>query len=189
MAAYLVGHPGHSYRDVFFLAATITLTHTGLIYLLGFIFLYFDHTHTLSSILPYFQHFGNFLIIILGLWLIWRGIKELIHHHRHEHHLDHTHKNRSSLFLAGFSGGLVPCPDAFAIFIFFTSKGQISFGLISIVLFSLGLSATIVGLGLALLFGKRTFNLENRLGPLVETYIPLVVGLILILLVLFGLKT
>jgi nickel/cobalt exporter len=53
------------------------------------------------------------------------------------------------LFLLGVSGGLVPCPAAIAILLAAVSSGRLGEGLTYILLFSVGLAAVLIAIGIA----------------------------------------
>jgi nickel/cobalt exporter len=53
------------------------------------------------------------------------------------------------LFLLGVSGGLVPCPAAIAILLAAVGSGRLGEGLTYILLFSLGLAAVLIAIGIA----------------------------------------
>lgn len=185
MSAFLIGKKGSNLWDVFWLAASITLTHTLVIFILGFIFLWIDQRHTLTDVLPYFEKGGALVVILLAVRLIWQGINHLrSHHHNHDHDHDHDyiHPSRNNILLAGFSGGLVPCTDAFALLLLLASDGKVGLGIFYVVIFSLGLSLTIVAIGFILVLGKHTFSLDRKLGHLADTWAPIISGLILVVI-------
>lgn len=59
------------------------------------------------------------------------------------------------LILLGVSGGIVPCPAALAILLASVSVGQIGKGLTMVLVFSLGLAASLVAIGLAVVNGLK----------------------------------
>lgn len=62
-----------------------------------------------------------------------------------------------SLIALGFSGGLVPCPDAIAILLIAVTINRIAFGLGLIVSFSLGLAVVLILIGIVMVRGKEIF--------------------------------
>ena len=66
----------------------------------------------------------------------------------------------SQVFLLGISGGIVPCPEGLAVFLASLAGGQIRTGLLLVVVFSLGLAATLVAIGIV--FVKASRLLEGR---------------------------
>ncbi|OEU46356.1 MAG: hypothetical protein BA861_05440 [Desulfobacterales bacterium S3730MH5] len=83
------------------------------------------------------------------------------HTHVHPHNHDHGNNPHSvdmregkrvsfwQLFLLGVSGGLVPCPAAIAILLAAVGAGRLGEGLTYILLFSLGLAAVLIAIGIA----------------------------------------
>jgi ABC-type nickel/cobalt efflux system permease component RcnA len=105
-------------------------------------------------------------------------------HHEHHHHHDghgytHTHGGGThshlppgtdgrkiswrTLLALGISGGLIPCPSALVVLLGSIALGRVGFGLALVVAFSLGLAATLTGLGLVFLYAGRF--LERRIRP------------------------
>jgi nickel/cobalt exporter len=88
------------------------------------------------------------------------------HHHNHDHQHahdsdNHTHgEKRASywqLCLLGISGGIVPCPAAIAILLASMAGGRLEEGLTYVLLFSLGLAAVLIAIGLVVVgAGKLT---------------------------------
>lgn len=81
------------------------------------------------------------------------------HRHLHEHsHGGHSHTHYApkpgeklslwKLFALGISGGLVPCPAAFALLLAAISAGALAKGLSLVLIFSLGLAMSLVAIGI-----------------------------------------
>jgi ABC-type nickel/cobalt efflux system permease component RcnA len=98
------------------------------------------------------------------------------HAHAHAHGLVHSHDGHvhshlppgadgerltwRSLLALGISGGLLPCPSALLALLGAVAVGRAGFGLMVVVAFSLGLAATLTGVGLLFLYAGRF--LERR---------------------------
>lgn len=83
---------------------------------------------------------------------------------------------RRSLWM-GFVGSLAPCPTAWAMFMATLALGKLGAGILLLVSFSLGLYATVVAIGLLLVFSK-TFALRRT--PLRVTYfLPIISALMI----------
>jgi nickel/cobalt transporter (NicO) family protein len=97
-------------------------------------------------------------------------------HHHHEHsHSEHNHSEHShgghhghshlppeetswkNLLALGISGGLIPCPSALLLLLSSIALGQVGYGLILVLSFSLGLAGVLTGLGLLLISSKHLF--------------------------------
>jgi ABC-type nickel/cobalt efflux system permease component RcnA len=189
LAAFLIGKHKSGLSDVMIIALSITLTHTAVIYVLGLIFLFLDKNHTISEYIPFFEKLSAMLVVILAINLIYSGWKN--HQHLQSHKEGgHTHdhklniRSKRDLLLAGISGGILPCLDAFSLLILSVSAGKILFGIFMVFIFSLGLAAAIILIGLALVAGKNRFNLEDRFGNFAEVYAPIISGAIIFLIAL-----
>jgi ABC-type nickel/cobalt efflux system permease component RcnA len=82
-------------------------------------------------------------------------------HHDHGHG-GHSHDHRPpervtprSLIALGIAGGLLPCPSALILLLGAIALGQIAFGLLLVVAFSLGLAGVLTGIGIALVHARR----------------------------------
>jgi nickel/cobalt exporter len=88
-------------------------------------------------------------------------------HHRHDHDpYDHDHQHIpeptwKGLAGMGVSAGLIPCPTALVVLLAAISQEQVALGLLLIVVFSIGLAATLSALGLSVVYAKR---LASRVG-------------------------
>jgi ABC-type nickel/cobalt efflux system permease component RcnA len=202
MAVCLGGKKGSDFGDVLLLAGAITFTHTVVVLLLGFIFLFIDRKHSLAEALPYFEMIGALIVAILALNLIRTGWHNLRRHssshdhsdgqpHLHQHTHPHGHElsgtgggDSKSLLCAGFAGGIVPCSDAFALLLLLVSAGKDMLGVIFVLIFSGGLASTMVILGLVLVIGKNSINLDGKLGRVAETYAPMISGVLLLVIAL-----
>jgi ABC-type nickel/cobalt efflux system permease component RcnA len=75
--------------------------------------------------------------------------------HEHEHdHADAPIRMRE-LFGLGVSGGIVPCPSALVVLIAAISQHRVGLGMALILAFSVGLAATVSGVGLLTIYGQR----------------------------------
>lgn len=87
-------------------------------------------------------------------------------HHHHSHSGGHIHShvppegnvNLKSLLALGVSGGLIPCPSALLLLLSSIALGQVGYGLILVLSFSLGLASVLTGLGLLLIYSKHLFK-------------------------------
>lgn len=198
MSAILIGKKDSRVKDVFILSASITFTHTIVIYLLGLLMLVLDKNALLSKIMPYFTILNISLVIVLGLWLVTKGVRAGIHQRWHRVHVgnnkelahvhNHNHdqlKETGSIWgnvLAGASGGLVPCIDALSILIIAASVHMILFGLVIVFFFSLGLATSIIVLGLLVIRTKKLIKIEEKIGEKISIYAPLLTGIVIIFL-------
>jgi nickel/cobalt transporter (NicO) family protein len=87
-------------------------------------------------------------------------------HHEHTHYSHHEHSHShlppdetswKNLMALGVSGGLIPCPSALLLLLSSIALGQVGYGLILVLSFSLGLAGVLTGLGLLLISSKHLF--------------------------------
>jgi ABC-type nickel/cobalt efflux system permease component RcnA len=151
VAAYLVGTRGTT-RDAVALGATVTITHTIGVFALGFV------TLALSAyVLP--QDLYQWLNLVSALLVLSVGAavlrKRTHHHHHHDGHHHHDHVTKKSILAMGASAGIIPCPSALVVLLGAIAQHQIGLGLVLITAFSMGLAATLTGLGVLVVRAAR----------------------------------
>lgn len=68
-----------------------------------------------------------------------------------------------SLLALGVSGGLLPCPSALLVLLAAVSLHRVAYGLVLVFAFSVGLAATLTGIGLAFVYaGRHLSRLAER---------------------------
>ena len=83
----------------------------------------------------------------------------------------------------GISGGILPCPTALVVLLAAISLHRVGYGLILIVAFSVGLAASVTGIGLVAVTAKRAFGRMSfdgrvvRLLPAVSALVVLILGI------------
>ena len=80
---------------------------------------------------------------------------------QHHHHAPESLKPRA-LIAAGAAAGLIPCPSALVVLLGAISQHEIALGLLLVVVFSLGLAATLTALGIAVVSAR---GLSGRWQP------------------------
>jgi ABC-type nickel/cobalt efflux system permease component RcnA len=120
---------------------------------------------------------------------------EHVHDHPYDHDHDHTHDHQHSSerrFLVGFrtrhshlppgtdgspvtwrsllalgiSGGLLPCPSALVVMLGAIALNRIAFGLLLIIVFSLGLAGTLTAIGIMMVRAKSLLQRATVNGKL-----------------------
>lgn len=91
-----------------------------------------------------------------------------------------------SLLALGISGGLLPCPSALVLMLSAISLGRVGYGLILTFAFSLGLAATLTGIGLVFLYAGKFFDrpgfANNRIIktlPVVSAFVIACIGAVM----------
>jgi nickel/cobalt exporter len=170
MAAYLVGLRG-SLRQAATIGATVTITHTAGVLLLGLV-LSTSRAVASERLYPWLGLASGLLLAAVGVALLARALTghRLPHPHEHPHHHDHDHGGhgpapwplgRRGLVALGLAGGLVPSPSAVVVLLGGIALGQAWFGVALVLAYGLGMAATLTGVGL-LLAHLRT-RMDRRL--------------------------
>jgi nickel/cobalt transporter (NicO) family protein len=187
VAAYLVGTRG-SARHAVALGATVTITHTIGVFTLGVVTLLLSQWILPEQLYPWLNLASGLMVVGIGGAVLRARVRRSPfavrrphshHDHSHHHHHDHHPANgerrtangadalsTKSLLAMGASAGLIPCPSALVVLLGAISQHQIALGLLLITMFSLGLAATLTGLGLAVVYARRLtarINVSSRL--------------------------
>jgi nickel/cobalt exporter len=195
VAAYLVGSRGTA-RHAAFLGMTVTVTHTATIFALGIVTLYLSNYILPETLYPWLSVVSGLVVVAMGGSILVRRARRLRaashgHHHR-EHQGDHNHDRghrhhhgpgrhthappgadggaisvRSMLAL-GISGGILPCPSALVVMLGAIAVHRVAFGLLLVVAFSLGLAATLTGVGLLVVYARRFVDRVPSSGRIVR---------------------
>lgn len=184
VAAYLVGSRGTA-KHAAFLGLTVTATHTASTYLLGAITLFASHFIIPERLYPILSLASGLMVIAMGLTLLLGRLRaagaspfrttraQHRHDHGHAHDHDHGHSHVTpradgrpvtwrSLLALGIYGGLIPCPTAIVVLLISISLNRIGFGLLLVVVFSIGLAAVLMGIGFALVYTGRAVSRASR---------------------------
>ena len=184
VAGYLIGSRGTP-RDAVLLGAVVTVTHTAGVFALGLVTLLLSRFVVPERLYPWLTVASGVLVIAVGASVFWKRWRERrMHAHAHGHGHDHGHAHDArGLFGIGVAAGLLPCPSALVVLLSAIALHRIGFGLALIVAFSLGLAATITGIGLLAVLARRAFRhvtFEGRLVralPAVSALVILAVGI------------
>jgi nickel/cobalt exporter len=190
VAAYLVGTRGTAKHAVA-LGAIVTVTHTIGVFALGLVTLFLSQYILPEDLYPWLNLASGLLIVGVGLGVLrsrlrWRRERighdhghghthgeRGVHGHTHDHDGNgHSHSHDDvpdttwkGLAGMGISAGIIPCPTALVVLLAAISQEEIALGLLLIVVFSLGLAATLTSLGLGVVYAK---HLASRVGSRVN---------------------
>lgn len=81
-------------------------------------------------------------------------------------HIPKTELSWRSLASMGLVGGMVPCPDALAVLLIALSVGQLFLGLTVVFFFSIGLSLTLIAVGILIVSSRRVLSRSPLLDRL-----------------------
>jgi len=172
VGAYLIGSKGRV-SDAVLLGLTVTLTHSGSVILLGVLSTLAAAIFVPATVQKVLEVVSGLLVVGVGGWMLGVRIKQARshahdhdHHHEHPHddahehsHGGHSHSHASALaprdrptlgqlIALGISGGIVPCPAALAVLLAAVSYGQFAKGLSLVIIFSIGMAAVLVAIGI-----------------------------------------
>jgi ABC-type nickel/cobalt efflux system permease component RcnA len=201
MAAYLAGRH-RSVRDAVAVGATVALTHTAGVLILGLLL-------TVSSSIAGEQLTAELgvvsgaLVALVGGGLLVAAVRRRraapieTHQHGHGHGHGHSHGHhhghsgdrrvsRAGLLGMGVAGGLVPSPSALVVLLGAAALGRTWFGVLLVLTYGIGMAAALTAAGLLLvrLAGRWAGRLPRALAsgrlaaatPLMTAGIVLVVG-------------
>ena len=210
VAAYLVGTKGRII-DAIFLGLVVTFTHTFSVISIGVILLFTKDRFVQEDIVLWLSLISGILIIGIGGWLLAKNMKQYYigkmqkqghdhphdpdhsHGHTHSHGDGHTHSHVPSeqtgfwgLLSLGISGGIVPCVDALIGLLFAISINKLTWGVIILCAFSLGLAAVLVAIGILMVMAKpfiKRFTGEGiwlKRLPIISATVVIVLGAVLV---------
>jgi ABC-type nickel/cobalt efflux system permease component RcnA len=178
MAVYLTGQAGRIW-DALGVAATVTLTHTGGVLVLGLLLTSIGSLAG-EAALGWLGVVSGVTVAAVGLGMLLSARRRAPgHHHRHAHPHGHTHEHgvghshvhargggrpsRFGIVGMGVAGGLVPSPSALVILLGAIGLGRTAFGILLVVGYGLGMAATLTAAGFALVLLRRRW--AARLTP------------------------
>ncbi|MEW6210200.1 MAG: hypothetical protein AB1631_17670 [Acidobacteriota bacterium] len=195
VGAYLIGARGTA-RHAAYLGLTVTVTHTLGVFALGLITLFASNYVLPEKLFPVLSLISGAIVLTLGLTMFVKRLRVALgksahshRHHSHDHHhapdhaLTHSHGGREhthlppgadgsqitwrSIIALGVSGGLLPCPSALVVMLSAISLNRVGYGLVLVIAFSLGLAATLTGVGLLFVYAGRLMK-QPRSGRLLK---------------------
>jgi nickel/cobalt exporter len=177
MAAYIVAIRGTA-RQAVVLGISAAVGHTIVVWGLAIAALALGSGYVTEQAEPWLTVLSGELIVLLALRMLWalRGRNAYSHHHHHDHdhhHHDHHHHDdhghghshdvpadarpgvtTGQIVWYGFTGGLMPCPAAIAVLLVCVQLKAFALGVAMVAAFSLGVGATLVAIGLAVVWGS-----------------------------------
>jgi ABC-type nickel/cobalt efflux system permease component RcnA len=185
-AAYLVGTRGKA-RHAFLLGGIVTVTHTIGVFALGLVTLALSEFLVPEQLYPWLNLVSALLVVGVGVAVLRSRYRHArAHHHGHHHHHQHNHERDErdglrGLLAVGVSGGILPCPTALVVLLAAISLQRVSYGLLLILAFSLGLASVVTAIGLVAVSAKRAFARMRLDGRLVRA-LPAVSALVVLAL-------
>jgi len=190
VAAYLVGTKGTP-RHAFMLGGTVTIAHTAGVFAIGIVTLGLSQFILPERLYPWLTLVSGLLVVGVGAAVLRQRLRSRgrddhhdgRHHHHGEHdhagehhdhhgeHDGHDHDDRltpKGILGVGIAAGLLPCPSALVVLLSAIALHRVGLGLALIVAFSVGLAATITGIGLVAVYARRAFGRLSLDGPIVR---------------------
>ncbi len=192
MAAYLVGTSGTG-RQAGVLALAVAISHTAGVLVLGLVTLAATAAWQPDAVYPWLSLVAGLVVLGVGISLLVRRGHSYDHGHGHAHHHDHAADPMAAdrevgwkaLAALGLSGGLVPSASAVVLLLGAVHLERVALGVALIVAFGLGMAATLVGVGLLLVYAGRAGLRRLPSGPgldAVPRRLRLVMGLVVVAL-------
>jgi nickel/cobalt transporter (NicO) family protein len=174
VAAYLVGTKGTP-RHAFMLGGTVTVAHTAGVFAIGFVTLGLSQFILPEQLYPWLTLVSGLLVVAVGASVLRHRLRTRGHGHHHHHHHGHEHGHHhhdeltsKGILGVGIAAGLLPCPSALVVLLSAIALHRVGLGLALILAFSIGLAATITGIGLVAVYARRAFSRLSLDGPLVR---------------------
>jgi nickel/cobalt exporter len=149
------------------------------VFALGLITLALSQYVLPEDLYPWLTLVSGLLVVTVGAGVLRSRFRRRHHDHAHHHH-EHPAVTRRSLVAMGAAAGLIPCPSALVVLLGAIAQHEVALGLLLIVAFSVGLAATLTGLGLAVVYARRMLP-RGRLTGRVAALAPSVSALAIVL--------
>jgi nickel/cobalt exporter len=206
MAAYLVAIRGNAAQAVT-LGISAAVGHTIVVWGLAIAALALGERYIVDQAEPWLTALSGILIVLLAVRMLW-ALRRRHHAHSHDHDHSHGHDHDHShdhhhghshappkisgdvttgqIVWFGFTGGLMPCPSAIAVLLVCVQLKAFALGVAMVGAFSAGIGATLVAIGLAVVWssGKLTkawpgFDRAAQRLPYVSAGFVMIIGLIM----------
>lgn len=149
MATYVVGSKG-GMRSALLTALVLAATHitvSVLIVLLSLPLIDYMFGGSGPGSSPVLEHLSRGAIGLIGLWMIWRGLRSTSH--------NHAHREGAGF---GFAAGLIPCPLTLFVMTYATARAVPAAGLLFAVLMLGGVALTLSGVALLAVSFRKAFE-------------------------------
>lgn len=152
VSAYLIGTKGTATQAVL-LGIMTTITHTLTVFALGAIALLAAQVLDPEQFYPIMGAASGAIVCWVGINLLRRQQGDHSHDDHDHHH--HTPADLGGLVKLSIAGGLTPCPSALVMLMSAIALHQMTYGLLLVGSFSLGLAAVLIALGLVAVYARQ----------------------------------
>jgi|SRR5579884_419639 len=166
-------------KQAFILAGSLTVAHTAGVFVLGLVLL-FAAAFVSESIYPAITLLSGAVIAVIGARTLARARHDILHGHGHDHAhaLPNGPLRFSSAVWAAMSGGIAPCPAAIVVLLAALRLHHVAYGMLLIVVFSIGLASVLTSLGLLVVRGTAWISQRSGYAR-VAPYAPLITASII----------
>ncbi len=191
-----------TFKQALILAAALTFAHTIAVLILGAV-LTFASGFATERLFAWITLISGVAVAFIGARSLTAAVARAAHdrehsrahasglEHAHDHHHEHGHSHAipgaaplrfRSAVVAAMSGGIAPCPAAIVVLLTALHLHRAGYGLLLIVVFSLGLAAVLSGLGLAVVHGAAWLGRHTlfagvaRVAPFVTAAVISIIG-------------
>jgi len=198
-AAYLIGSRGRVV-DALLLGIVVTATHTSSVIILGIVVKLLKDVFLPQRLGPWIASLSGAIILFMGFYLLLKRVAMMArtgealphthgHHHEHDegHHHDEHHDHAEGvrggdILSLGIAGGMVPCPEAFAVLLAAINWNRTLLGIALILVFSLGLALVLIAIGVLIVYGRLAIGEGKPGSRLVSCYLPIGSAVVIMLL-------
>ena len=153
MAAYIVSIRGTASQAAL-LGVSVAVGHTIVVWVLAVLGLMLGNALIVEQAEPWLMFLSGILVMLLAMRMLW-ALRRPHHHHDHSHAAATPSARTRDIVWFGLTGGLLPCPSAIAVLLVCIQLRQFGLGVAMVAAFSIGLAATLVGIGIAAAWGAR----------------------------------
>ena len=177
---------GGTLRQAAGIGLAVSVMHTASVLALGLLVLSAERFVDPERVYPWLGLASGLVALGLGAVLLVSRIHHMAEHRRHGHAHPHADRplSRRGLLALAFSGGILPSPTALVVLLGAASIGRTALGLAMIAAFSVGLAASLVGVGALAIrargVAQRRFHERvMRLSPVVSAAAIAAIGVVL----------
>jgi ABC-type nickel/cobalt efflux system permease component RcnA len=165
-----------TFKQAAVLAAALTFAHTFAVLVLG-VLLFVAAGFATEQLFTWITLVSGVVVVAIGARSLAVAVGHAMHHvhHRHDHDGGHEHAHAipgssplhfGSAILAVMSGGIAPCPAAIVVLLAALHLHRIGYGVVLIVIFSLGLAGILTALGMAVVRGSGWLSRQSSFARL-----------------------
>jgi nickel/cobalt transporter (NicO) family protein len=172
LSSYLLASEGRISRGTI-TAIILALTHVGSAVVISLVASFLvSRALGQAGRAPALEAISRSLLVILGLWLIYRALRRT-----------HVHGSPTGSLSLGIAAGLIPCPLTMFVMAFALSRGIVEAGLTFAVAMMVGIALTLTAVAVLSVLARNTmlsmFERYPNAAARAESYVNLIGGLLL----------